>query len=179
MTESNFFSSQDYLDLNTSNKTEHLKLDNSAISYTIINNVAYCPYQSTFAQFTGEINLKDIKQDVIMMAGVTDHITPWRACYRNTQFFGGNVQFILSNSGHIQSLLNPPGNPKAKFFTNKKNPESSDDWLASAEENVGSWWPYWGKWLKKRSGDMKNTPRKLGNKSHPPTVKAPGEYVFT
>jgi polyhydroxyalkanoate synthase len=51
------------------------------------------------------------------VAGVTDHITPWKACYRTTQLIGSpNVEFILSQAGHIQSLLNPPGNPKAKYF---------------------------------------------------------------
>lgn len=131
-------------------------------------------------EFMGhKIDLKNVTQDAFMLAAVTDHITPWRACYRNTNLFGGNVEFVLSNSGHIQALLNPPGNPKAKFFTNKKIEETSDEWLSGAEEQAGSWWPYWGAWLQKRSGELKNSPRKLGNKSHPPTVKAPGEYVFT
>jgi polyhydroxyalkanoate synthase len=131
-------------------------------------------------EFMGHtINLKNVKQDCFMLAAVTDHITPWRASYRNTQLFGGKVDFVLSNSGHIQALLNPPGNPKAKFFTNKKIEKTCDEWLAGAEENAGSWWPYWGEWLKKRSGEVKNSPRKLGNKAFPPTVKAPGEYVFT
>jgi polyhydroxyalkanoate synthase len=131
-------------------------------------------------EFMGHpIDLKQVKQDAYMLAAVTDHITPWRACYRNTDLFGGKVDFVLSNSGHIQALLNPPGNPKAKFFTNKKIEPTSEEWLAGAEEQAGSWWPHWNDWLKKRSGELKNAPRKLGNKSHPPLVNAPGEYVFT
>ena len=126
-----------------------------------------------------EINLKNIKQDCFMMSAVTDHITPWRACYRNTALFGGNIEYILSSSGHIQSLLNPPGNPKSKFFTNKKIEKTCDQWLEGAQENAGSWWPYWDKWLSKRSGALKKSPRNLGNKTFPPLCKAPGEYVFT
>jgi len=126
-----------------------------------------------------EIDLSKIEIDGFMIAGVTDHITPWRACYRNTQLFGGNIDFVLANAGHIQSLLNPPGNPKAKYFTNKEIAETPDEWLAGAEETPGSWWEHWDDWLSTRSGEPKNAPKKLGNKSFPATVKAPGEYVFT
>ncbi|HHI88515.1 MAG TPA: alpha/beta fold hydrolase [Hellea balneolensis] len=131
-------------------------------------------------EFMGhEIDLKAVKQDGFMLAAVTDHITPWRACYRNTGLFGGNIEFVLSSSGHIQALLNPPGNPKAKFFTNDKIEKTSDEWLQGARENPGSWWPYWDEWLSKRSGKLKSAPKRLGNKSFPPLSKAPGEYVFT
>ena len=126
-----------------------------------------------------EINMKNVKIDGFMLAGVTDHITPWRASYRNTALFGGNVDFVLASSGHIQSLLTAPGNPKAKFFTNKKIKDTCDEWIEGAEENAGSWWPYWDKWLKARSDDLKPAPKNQGNKSFPPLCKAPGEYVFT
>jgi polyhydroxyalkanoate synthase len=125
-----------------------------------------------------KLDLTEIKQDAFMLAAVTDHITPWRACYRNTHLFGGNVDFILANSGHIQALLNPPGNPKAKFFTNDELPDNPDEWLAGAAPNEGSWWPYWGEWLGARSGKKKKAPKTLGNKAYPVISKAPGEYVF-
>ncbi|MBL4870379.1 MAG: alpha/beta fold hydrolase, partial [Robiginitomaculum sp.] len=126
-----------------------------------------------------EINLKNVDIDGFMLAGVTDHITPWRASYRNTALFGGKVDFVLASSGHIQSLLTAPGNPKAKFFTNKITEETCETWLEGAEENAGSWWPHWDKWLSKRSGELKAAPRTQGNKNFPPLCKAPGEYVFT
>ncbi len=136
--------------------------------------------QGSGVEFMGhEINLKKIKVDGYMLAGVTDHITPWRASYRNTALFGGNVEFVLASSGHIQSLLTAPGNPKAKFFTGKKIEETCDEWIEGAEENAGSWWPHWDNWLKQRSGELKPAPRNQGNKSFPPLCKAPGEYVFT
>lgn len=135
--------------------------------------------ESDFEFMGHAINLQNVTQDCFMLAAVTDHITPWKANYRNAALFGSNVEFVLSNSGHIQALLNPPGNPKSKFYTNKEIPATADEWLGGAEENAGSWWPYWDKWLQVRSGGLKNAPKKLGNKSFPPTVQAPGEYVFT
>lgn len=130
-------------------------------------------------EFMGhKIDLRKVKQDAFMVAAVTDHITPWRACYRNNQLFGGDIEFVLSNSGHIQALLNPPGNPKAQYFANPELPEDAEEWFANAEPQQGSWWPRWIDWLSERSGDKKRAPKSLGNKACPPIVKAPGEYVF-
>ena len=134
----------------------------------------------TDVEFMGNlVDLSAVSQDAFMVAGVTDHITPWKACYRNVHLFGGEIDFVLSNSGHIQSLLNPPGNPKSKYFTNAEKPETADEWVAGAEQQDGSWWPRWDQWLSERSGEMKTAPKSLGNKSYPPQTKAPGEYVFT
>lgn len=136
--------------------------------------------QDTSVEFMGHaVDLKNVTQDAFMVAGVTDHITPWKACYRNVHLFGGDIEFTLSNSGHIQSLLNPPGNPKAKFFANKDLPETADEWLGGTREVAGSWWPRWDEWLSERSGEMKKPPKSVGNKAYPPLTKAPGEYVFT
>ena len=125
------------------------------------------------------VDMSAVTQDGFMVAGVTDHITPWKACYRNVRIMGGDVEFILSNSGHLQSLLNPPGNPKAKYYTNKEFPPRADRWLEGAEATNESWWLRWNEWLGERSGEMKNSPKKLGNKAFPPISQAPGEYVFT
>ena len=132
------------------------------------------------AEFMGHIvDLKSVTQDGFMVAGVTDHITPWKACYRNVHLFGGEIDFVLSNSGHIQSLLNPPGNPKAKYFSNSEFPEAADDWVGGAEQIEGSWWPRWDDFLSIRSGELKKSPKTLGIKAFPPQSKAPGTYVFT
>lgn len=125
------------------------------------------------------IDLSAVTQDNFMLAGVTDHITPWKACYRNVRLFGGETTFVLSNSGHIQSLLNPPGNPKAQYFINKDFPPRADRWLEGAQSHAESWWLPWKTWLGERSGEMKPAPKTLGNKAHPAVSKAPGEYVFT
>ncbi len=131
-------------------------------------------------EFMGhDIDLGNVTQDGFMVAGITDHITPWKACYRNVRLMGGETEFILSNSGHLQSLLNPPGNPKAKYFTNKDFPARADRWLEGAESFNESWWIRWNEWLSERSGEMKAAPKSLGNKAFPPLTQAPGEYVFT
>lgn len=125
------------------------------------------------------VDLTKVKNDLFILAGVTDHITPWKACYRSTQLFGSkNIEFVLSHSGHIQAILNPPGNPKAKFYRNPKRPPADvDRWMAGAEEMPGSWWPYWMQWLKTRSGPEIAAPKSLGSKKHPAGDPAPGRYV--
>jgi len=125
-----------------------------------------------------KIDLTAVKQDAFMVAAVTDHITPWRACYRNNHLFGGDIEFVLSNSGHIQALLNPPGNPKATYFANPDLPETPDEWMEGAKPVQGSWWPRWSEWLGDRAGDKKSAPKSLGAKAYPPISKAPGEYVY-
>jgi polyhydroxyalkanoate synthase len=140
------------------------------------------PFENPGQEFAGHVlDFKKVKNDLFVVAGVTDHITPWKACYRTTQLVGSeNIEFILSHSGHIQALLNPPGNPKAKYYRNTKGrpPATTDQWMAGAEECAGSWWTLWGEWLKARSGPMKAAPKALGGKNHPPGDPAPGRYAF-
>ncbi len=125
------------------------------------------------------VDLTKVDCDLFILAGVTDHITPWKACYRSTQLFGSkNIEFVLSHSGHIQAILNPPGNPKAKFYRAGSTPDAPEKWLKGAEEQAGSWWPYWMEWLKSRSGKLKAAPKTLGHAKHPPGDAAPGAYVF-
>ncbi|MEM7663565.1 MAG: alpha/beta fold hydrolase [Pseudomonadota bacterium] len=135
------------------------------------------PGQVEIAGHTAD--LTKVNCDTFIVAGVTDHITPWKACYRTTQLLGSDdITFVLSNSGHLQSLLNPPGNPKAQYFANKELPESADDWAENAEEIKASWWPAWGQWLKERSGSLKTAPKQTGNDSFEPLYPSPGKYVF-
>ena len=130
-------------------------------------------------EFMGHpLDLRNVKNDVYYLAGVTDHITPWRACYRSAGLFGGDVTFTLSNSGHIQSIINPPGNPKARYF---KGGEMGDkdwsEWMGGAKEVEGSWWLDWADWLRARSGKMKPAPKTLGNRTFKAGTPAPGEYI--
>ena len=128
------------------------------------------------------LDLTKVKSDLFILGGVTDHITPWRACYRSTQLFGSkDVEFVLSHSGHMQAILNPPGNPKARYYKAKKKakpPKSVDKWMEGTEEVGESWWPYWMKWLQKRSGDEKAAPKSVGSKKHKALDPAPGTYVL-
>ena len=123
------------------------------------------------------IDLKKIKSDMYLLAGQTDHICTWRSCYRATQLFGGKVEFVLNSSGHVQSLVNPPGNLKSHYFTNSRLPDDSDLWLESATDSRGTWWDHWLKWIGSRSGEERPAPTSVGNSAYPAIGPAPGSYV--
>jgi polyhydroxyalkanoate synthase len=124
------------------------------------------------------IDLSKVTNDSYIIAGITDHITPWQGCYATTQLLGGKVTFILSNSGHIQAILNPPGNPKASYFVNEHYPADPGQWQAGAQKRSGSWWEDWRDWLGQRAGEKKGAPQGLGNEQYQPGTPAPGTYVF-
>ena len=123
------------------------------------------------------IDLKQVKSDYFVIAGLNDHITPWEACYSSAQLLGGKCEFVLSSSGHIQSILNPPGNPKARFFTSGEMTGDAKHWLETATKQSDSWWQYWRDWLHARGGKRKAAPTVLGNDNHPALEPAPGTYV--
>jgi polyhydroxyalkanoate synthase len=124
------------------------------------------------------VDLSKVDVDAYIIAGVADHLTPWQNCYRSTQLLGGRSRFVLSTSGHIAALVNPPGNPKASYQTNNDNPADPRRWLEAAETRQGSWWPDLVAWLGERCGAEKPTPRRLGGRGLQPLVDAPGTYVF-
>ena len=78
-----------------------------------------------------DIDLSAFRKDAYLIAGLTDHITPWHACYRTTHVLGGKMEFVLVGSGHIQTLTSAPGNPKARYFRNDTLPATAEEWLAS------------------------------------------------
>ncbi|MBV8574246.1 MAG: alpha/beta fold hydrolase [Acetobacteraceae bacterium] len=126
-----------------------------------------------------KLDLAQIACDAYLVGGETDHITPWQGTYLTTKGLGGNWQYVLSQSGHIQSLINPPGNPRARFLTNGANPPTADAFLTGAETHQGSWWPHWAAWLSAHGGDKVAAPKTLGSKKYEPGVDAPGTYVLT
>src|SRR3984893_18501654 len=109
------------------------------------------------------IDLGAVSCESYVVGGRTDHLTPWQACYATTQLLGGESQFILASSGHIQSLVNPPGNPKMQFFTGGEPGADPDEWLAGATPHPGTWWEHWASWAAARSGDEVRAPRRLGS----------------
>lgn len=123
------------------------------------------------------IDLGKVDVDSYVVAGIADHITPWESCYRSTQMLGGDTRFVLSTSGHIAALVNPPGNPKASFRTNTETPPSAQAWLESAETQEGTWWADVTRWLDERAGEQRTAPKKPGNAEYPPLGEAPGSYV--
>ncbi|SEP26951.1 PHA/PHB synthase family protein [Trujillonella endophytica] len=123
------------------------------------------------------VDMAAVDVDTYVTAGVADHLCPWQSCYRTTQLLGGRSRFVLSTSGHIASLVNPPGNPKATFQVAPETPADPERWLASAEKVRGSWWPDYTAWLAERSGAEVPAPQALGSAAHPPIDDAPGSYV--
>jgi polyhydroxyalkanoate synthase subunit PhaC len=124
------------------------------------------------------LDMRRVKVDAYVAAGVTDHITPWKGVYKTAKIYGDKTMFVLSNSGHLQSLLNPPTNPKASFAAGTAEAPDADTFSATAEKKSGSWWPHWRDWLFERSGAEVRAPATLGNNRHPAGAAAPGTYVF-
>jgi poly[(R)-3-hydroxyalkanoate] polymerase subunit PhaC len=124
------------------------------------------------------IDISAIHTDAYIVAGIADHITPWQNCYRSTQLLGGKSRFVLSTSGHIAALVNPPGNPRAHYQINHAAPTDPVRWLRTAETQQGSWWPDLLAWLGDRCGPEKPAPADLGGGGLRPIIDAPGTYVF-
>jgi polyhydroxyalkanoate synthase subunit PhaC len=124
------------------------------------------------------VDLSKVDVDSYLVAGIADHLCPWQSCYRSTQLLGGTSRFVLSTSGHIASMVNPPTNPKATFQTGPDNPSNPRTWLRAAETVPGSWWPDYSAWLADRSGGRKDRPPGLGGAGFAPLESAPGTYVL-
>ena len=123
------------------------------------------------------VDLRQVQVDKYVVAGETDHITPWRGCHRSTGLFGGSTEFVLCNSGHIQTLVCPPGNAKARYRAGPQTSASPDEWRRTSVEHAGSWWEHWTAWLAPRSGESRPAPAVLGAPGYQPLAAAPGTYV--
>jgi len=104
-----------------------------------------------------------------------DHIAPWRSTYAATQLYSGPVKFVLSASGHIAGIVNPPGG-KYGHWQNDRNPPTADEWLATATPHDGSWWPTWEEWVSAYAGGTVKA-RVPGDGKLEPIEDAPGSYV--
>jgi class II poly(R)-hydroxyalkanoic acid synthase len=125
------------------------------------------------------IDLGQVDVDSYVVAGISDHITPWENCQRTTRMLGGNTRFVLSTSGHIAAIVNPPGNERASYrVADEGEHEDPQAWLAQAEKRPGTWWEDWSAWLAERSGPMREAPQHVGSREYRPKGKAPGTYVL-
>jgi polyhydroxyalkanoate synthase len=123
------------------------------------------------------LKLEDVDVPLMAITCETDHIAAWKDCYRGVQQMGSKDRtFIVSESGHIAGIVNPPSKKKYGHYTNDDLTVSADDWMAGASRHDGSWWPRWEAWLRKRSG-KKVEARVPGDSAHPPLAPAPGAYV--
>jgi polyhydroxyalkanoate synthase len=110
-----------------------------------------------------------------MLSTREDHIAPWRSTYAATQIYAGPVKFVLSASGHIAGVVNPPGS-KYGHFENDANPPTPDAWLSGATQHPDSWWPVWEKWIARHAGGEVPA-RHPGDGKLTPIEDAPGSYV--
>jgi polyhydroxyalkanoate synthase len=140
-----------------------------------LSNALIKPDQATM--LGSPVDLSKVDVDSYVIAGIADHLCPWQSCYRTTQLLGGRTRFVLSTSGHIASMVNPPGNPKATFQTAPDNAPEPRDWLRAAQTVPGSWWPDYSAWLAERSGGQRDRPEGLGGAGFTPMESAPGRYV--
>ncbi|KCZ94419.1 PHA/PHB synthase family protein [Hyphomonas johnsonii] len=126
-----------------------------------------------FKLFGEKVNLKDVKIPVMVQASRDDHICPFESVYRTATVFGGDTKFVLSGSGHIAGVVNHPDSNKYQHWTGGDITPTGEEWLETAEEHPGSWWPYWWDWLKPKSGSRKKAapPKDMG------LGDAPGSYV--
>ena len=128
------------------------------------------------------VDLAQVDLDTYFVAGLKDHIVPWESAYNGALLFGGQRRFVLSSSGHIQALVNPPptegAESRASYRVTDELPDSAQDFLSQAPKLSGSWWPDWDAWLAARSGELKPAPKTLGNRGHKAQAKAPGTYVL-
>ena len=126
----------------------------------------------------GEVlRLKDVKVPLCAIACETDHIAAWRSSYDGVRAMGAKDKtFVVSGSGHIAGIVNPPAKKKYGYYLNDDWPDASADWMDGAQKEEGSWWPLWGDWLAGKSGALIPA-RKLGDSNHKVLAKAPGTYV--
>jgi len=124
-----------------------------------------------------KLDLKKIKVPVYNLATREDHIAPAKSALLGSKFFGGPVRFVLSGSGHIAGVVNPPEKQKYQYWTGPKPRNADlDAWLAKAKEHPGSWWPDWIAWLKKLDSAEARA-RVPGDGKLKPIEDAPGSYV--
>ncbi|EME68450.1 Poly(3-hydroxyalkanoate) synthetase [Paramagnetospirillum caucaseum] len=123
-----------------------------------------------------KIDLSNIKTPIYMLSTREDHIAPWQSTYALTQHVAGPIKFVLSASGHIAGVVNPPAANKYCYWTNTKKPKNPEVWLAGATQVEGSWWTDWQKWAEKFAG--KQVPARVPGSGKLKAIEAaPGSYV--
>ena len=129
-----------------------------------------------------KIDLKKIDIPAYIYGSREDHIVPIGGAYATTQQLPGKKRFVMGASGHIAGVINPPAKKKRSYWTNdklpvNKFPVAQADWLKTATEHPGSWWPDWSSWLKGHAGKQIAAPKAYGSRTYKPTEAAPGSYV--
>jgi polyhydroxyalkanoate synthase subunit PhaC len=124
-----------------------------------------------------KLDLFDVKIPIYNLATRDDHIAPARSAYLGSQYFGGPVTFVLAGSGHIAGVINHPASGKYQYWTGGKPVGELENWIKTAEEHSGSWWPHWHDWIVGQNSEMVPA-RKTGSPDYKPQEDAPGSYVL-
>ena len=135
-------------------------------------------FATTGFEIAGEmVNVSDVSVPLFAVACETDHIAAWKSSFSGVQKMGSKDKtFVLSESGHIAGIVNPPTKNKYGHYTNPELGLTCEDWLDSADKHAGSWWPRWGAWLGGKAGKMVPA-RTPGSEAFPVLAPAPGTYV--
>jgi len=122
-----------------------------------------------------DVALSDISIPVYNLAAKEDHIAPARSVFTGCAYFGGEVEYVMSGSGHIAGVVNPPASKKYQYWTNGRPEGDFDEWIANATETPGSWWPHWQRWIERL--DNQRVRARPAARRLTPIGDAPGEYV--
>lgn len=124
-----------------------------------------------------KVDLGKIAVPAYVYASHDDHIVPWKSAYESTHILKGKNRFVLGASGHIAGVINPPAKNKRHYFENNKLAKTADEWLSSAKDIKGSWWPNYAKWLEQFGGKKIKASKTFGNTRYKKLEAAPGKYV--
>ncbi|HUM10874.1 MAG TPA: alpha/beta fold hydrolase [Myxococcaceae bacterium] len=123
-----------------------------------------------------KLRLSSVQEDTFIVAAVEDHITPWRSAFRTASLLGGKVQFVLSSSGHIAGVVNPPSK-SAAYWLHEHLHETPEAWQIASTRHTDTWWHAWARWIQARAGERRPPPAMIGSEEYPPLADAPGLYV--
>ncbi|HEX5373259.1 MAG TPA: class I poly(R)-hydroxyalkanoic acid synthase [Aquabacterium sp.] len=127
------------------------------------------------------LDLRRLDMPTFIYGSREDHIVPWDSAYASTRLVSGPKTFVMGASGHIAGVINPPEKKKRSFWqspsSQRRLPETASEWLQSAQEQPGSWWPTWAAWLEQHSGGWVKAPARPGHRDYPAIEPAPGRYV--
>ncbi len=123
------------------------------------------------------IDVKKLSMDFYCVGGEEDYLMPWKRCFDVPSQVSGECTFVLSTSGHIQSVLRPPGIANTFYYLNDSKEQDAEAWLETATKCSGTWWTHWSEWLNERGGEKRIVADIIGNEAYPPLTPAPGLYV--
>ncbi len=139
-----------------------------------MNNMLAQPGALTLAGT--KIDLSKVTTPAYFVSAIEDHIAPWKTTYAGPLLLGGRNRFVLSGSGHIAGMVNPPAANKYGYWTNDKLPDEPDEWFANAKQHEGSWWPNWREWITPYLG--REVPARVPGKGKLRVIEAaPGTYA--